>query len=115
MRPSAHRLRASGDFALIQRRGTRITRPTFVVTAFVCPGVPTRVGLSVGKAVGNSVGRHAVSRKLRHVVSPHLVELPSGTQLVIRALPAAASATSADLDAEFVRAIVDLTRKGISA
>ena len=115
MLPSAHRLRASGDFALIQRRGTRITRPTFVVSALVCPDVPTRVGFSVGKVVGNSVTRHLVIRKLRHVVSPHLAELPAGTQLVIRALPVAASSTSADLEAEFSRALIDLMRKGGTA
>jgi len=115
MLPSAQRLRASGDFALIQRRGTRVSRPTLVVSAFVRPDAPTRIGLSVGKTVGNSVVRHSVSRKLRHVVAPCLAELPPGTQLVIRALPAAARASSADLDSDVRQALFDLVRKGISS
>jgi ribonuclease P protein component len=56
-----------------------------------------------------------VSRKLRHVVAPRLVELPPGTQLVIRALPAAARASSADLDSDVRQALIDLVRKGISS
>lgn len=113
MLPSAHRLRASGDFTLIQRRGTRISRPTIIVSALSRPDLPSRVGLSVGKSVGNSVVRHSVSRKLRHLASSHLAALPSGTQLVLRALPQAAHARSADLEADLVQALVDLERKGI--
>jgi ribonuclease P protein component len=77
--------------------------------------LPTRVGLSVGKAVGNSVIRHSVSRKLRHVARPHLVELPTGTQIVLRALPAASAASSEQLEADLLEALVELTRKGIRA
>lgn len=113
MLPSAHRLRASGDFTLIQRRGTRISRPTIIVSALSRPDLPSRVGLSVGKSVGNSVVRHSVSRKLRHLASSHLAELPSGTQLVLRALPQAAHARSAELESDLVQALADLERKGI--
>ena len=115
MLPAAHRLRASGDFTLIQRRGTRISRPTLILSALSRPEFPTRVGLSVGKSVGNSVIRHSVSRKLRHVSAPHLAELPEGTQLVVRALPSSATASSADLEADLVRALVELGRKGIKS
>ena len=113
MLPAAHRLRVSGDFTLVQRRGTRISRPTFILSALLRPEIPTRVGLSVGKAVGNSVTRHSVSRKLRHVASPHLTEVPPGTHMVLRALPAAASATSEVLEADLVAALAELSRKGI--
>lgn len=115
MLPAAHRLRVSGDFTLVQRRGTRISRPTFILSALSRPEAPTRVGLSVGKAVGNSVIRHSVSRKLRHVARPHLDELPAGTQVVLRALPAAASASSEALDADLSEALAELARKGIRA
>lgn len=113
MLPSASRLRASGDFTLIQRRGTRISRPTLILSALSRPDSPTRLGLSVGKSVGNSVIRHSVSRKLRHVSAPHLSGLPCGTQLVIRALPAAASATSAQLGVDLSEALTELERRGI--
>ncbi|MGI9136778.1 MAG: ribonuclease P protein component [Candidatus Nanopelagicales bacterium] len=115
MLPSAHRLRASGDFTLIQRRGTRITRPTLILSALSRPDTPTRMGMSVGKSVGNSVVRHSVSRKLRHVTAPHITELPMGTQLVIRALPAAAGASSAQLHADLNEALSELGRRGIKS
>jgi ribonuclease P protein component len=48
-----------------------------------------------------------VSRRLRHLLRPRLEALPSGTDLVVRAQPAAADATSdelgADLDAALAR------------
>jgi ribonuclease P protein component len=57
----------------------------------------SKVGFVVSKAVGNSVVRHRVSRKLRHVARDRLDALPAGTSLVVRALPAAAEASSAEL------------------
>ncbi len=63
----------------------------------------------MSKAVGGSVVRHAVARKLRHLVRPRLASLPGGSQLVVRALPASATATStqlgADLDVALERAL----------
>jgi ribonuclease P protein component len=64
----------------------------------------------VSKAVGNSVVRHRVSRKLRHVVRDRLDRLPEGTSLVVRALPAAADASSADLANDFDAALRRLLR-----
>jgi len=63
----------------------------------------------VSKAVGGSVVRHAVARRLRHLVRPRLASLPAGSRLVVRALPNSATATSAqlevDLDAALERAL----------
>ena len=115
MLPAAHRLRVSGDFTLVQRRGTRITRPTLILSAIARPELPTRIGLSVGKSVGNSVVRHSVSRKLRHLARPHLEDLPHGTQLVVRALPAAGNADSAQLGTDLAEALRELTRQGIKS
>jgi ribonuclease P protein component len=56
-----------------------------------------RAGLVVSKAVGGSVVRHRVSRRLRHLLAPRLRTLPAGSVLVVRALPPAASASSAEL------------------
>jgi ribonuclease P protein component len=56
-----------------------------------------RAGFVVSKAVGGSVVRHRVTRRLRHLVQPHLGDLPTGTRLVVRALPPAATASSAEL------------------
>lgn len=57
----------------------------------------------VSKAVGNAVVRNRVKRRLRHLMSAHLTALPAGTSVVLRALPAAAGSTSAEL-AEELRA-----------
>jgi ribonuclease P protein component len=73
----------------------------------------------VSKAVGGSVVRHAVSRRLRHVVASRLEQLPAGSRLVVRALPPAATATSAalaaDLDVALERALRTETTKAVPA
>ena len=56
-----------------------------------------RAGFVVGKAVGNSVVRHRVTRRLRAVVLEQLHRLPASADLVVRARPEAATASSADL------------------
>ena len=57
----------------------------------------------VSKTVGNAVVRNRVKRRLRHQVAAHLTALPLGSTVVLRALPAAAASTSAEL-AEELRA-----------
>jgi ribonuclease P protein component len=71
---------------------------------------PTRVGFVVSKAVGNSVIRHRVSRRLRHLMRDRLGTLPTGCTLVVRALPAAAAASSADLGVDLDAALRRLSR-----
>jgi len=56
-----------------------------------------RAGFVVGRTVGNSVVRHRVTRRLRAVVLEQLDRLPETADLVVRARPEAAAATSADL------------------
>jgi ribonuclease P protein component len=57
----------------------------------------TRVGFVVNKAVGNSVVRHRVTRRLRHLIRARLGTVRPGCTLVLRALPPAAEAASAEL------------------
>lgn len=59
-----------------------------------------RAGFVVGKAVGNSVVRHRVTRRLRAVVLEELPRLPASADLVVRAQPQAAGATSQQLRAD---------------
>lgn len=56
-----------------------------------------RFGLIVSKAVGSSVVRHRVARRLRHVCAEIRDEVPADADIVIRALPGAAVADSAEL------------------
>jgi len=53
-----------------------------------------RAGFVVGRTVGNSVVRHRVTRRLRAVVLGELHRLPPTADLVVRARPEAAEATS---------------------
>ena len=71
----------------------------------------TRVGFVVSKAVGNSVVRHRVSRRLRHQMAERLGQLPVGAAVVVRALPPAAAASSAELGKDLDAA---LRRLGLS-
>ncbi|HEY4457815.1 MAG TPA: ribonuclease P protein component [Pseudonocardiaceae bacterium] len=129
MLPAAARLTSSQEFGSVVRRGRRAGRPRLVVHALMAPtgqdtavnpsaptrnrSVPTRstrVGFVVSKAVGNSVVRHRVSRRLRHLMRDRLGTLPTGCTLVVRALPAAAAASSAELGVDLDAALRRLSR-----
>jgi ribonuclease P protein component len=111
--PRDRRITRPQDFRHVLRRGRRAGRRHLVVHAVAAAGSPcgqphpARAGLVVGRAVGPAVTRHRVSRRLRHLLRARLEALPAGTDLVVRAQPAAADATSrqlgADLDAALAR------------
>ena len=62
----------------------------------------------MGKAVGPAVVRTRVKRRLRAVASARVPTLPPGALVVLRANPAAADASSADLAADLDRALARL-------
>jgi ribonuclease P protein component len=108
---AAQRLRRSTDFAAAVRGGRRAGRGTVVVhllTDEPAQASEARAGFVVSKAVGNAVTRNKVRRRLRHLVRERLATLPDGTLLVVRALPASASASfetlGTDLDAALATA-----------
>jgi ribonuclease P protein component len=68
-------------------------------------GQPPRVGFVVSKAVGNAVVRNRVKRRLRHLAREHVSSLPGSAVLVVRALPAAASAPYAELGRDLARGL----------
>jgi ribonuclease P protein component len=110
--PSAARLTRSDDFRLVTRQGRRAGGSRIVVHALTSGSAdvvqttsPARVGFVVSKAVGNSVVRHRVTRRLRHVVRDRLGTLPEGSSLIVRALPTAAEASSAELRQDFDAAL----------
>ena len=74
---------------------------------------PTRVGFVVSKAVGGSVVRHRTQRRLRHLAAHRWPSLPpEGGLLIVRALPSAADASSAELAADLDKG---LRRLGLTA
>jgi ribonuclease P protein component len=108
-----YRLTTSAGFTTATRRGRRAGTRTLVL--HVHPGDAEsdasasrpRVGFVVSKAVGNAVDRNRVKRRLRHLVRERLGILPATGTVVVRALPASASATygglGQDLDAALRR------------
>ncbi|WP_024792986.1 ribonuclease P protein component [Tomitella biformata] len=128
MLPERHRLSHRKDFSSVMRGGRRCGRhdvvvhinalPRFVDSAALSAGgeaadrhlVKTgpRVGLIVSTAVGNAVVRHRVARRLRHVACTVLGDLDPGIDIVLRALPGAATATSAELRQQIESALLKL-------
>lgn len=80
--------------------GRRAGSRTVVVHAQSSGVGAPRLGLVVSKGVGGSVVRHRVSRRLRGIVAGLIGDLPPGLTLIIRALPAAATASSTELRAD---------------
>ena len=108
MLPAAHRLRDGATFREAIRRGRRAGRRTLVVHVLLAEPAgsqPVRVGLVVSKAVGNAVIRNQVKRRLRHLAREHVSSLPGSAVLVVRALPPAAGASSAELANDLERCL----------
>ena len=105
MLPAQHRLRHSADFAAAVRAagGARSGSRLLVVHANQTDtraGLPPRVGFVVSKAVGSAVVRNRTNRRLRALMHHRINHLPSGTDLVNSANPAAAQANSTELASE---------------
>lgn len=102
MLPAPNRLRERADFTSAVRSsgGCRAGSRLLVVHATSTDaraGLPPRVGFVVSKAVGGAVLRNRTKRRLRALVAERLPRIPNGLDLVVRANPAAASATSREL------------------
>lgn len=105
MLPEQYRLHHRRDFSATVRGGRRCGRRDLVVHAIsgteseknLISTTGPRFGLVVSKAVGPAVVRHRVARRLRHVAATLLEDLDSSTDVVIRALPGAAEASSQEL------------------
>ncbi|WP_116043003.1 ribonuclease P protein component [Amycolatopsis palatopharyngis] len=103
MLPARARVRRSDEFRTVMRGGARAGRRRLVLHAIDAD--ESKAGFVVSKAVGNSVVRHRVTRRLRHLVVARLGTLSRDSALVVRALPAAAEASSAELGADLDSAL----------
>ncbi|MEO8439908.1 MAG: ribonuclease P protein component [Spartobacteria bacterium] len=100
--PSTRRLKRSRDFARVRLEGKAVRGGLLMLgvlrleeeTAF-------RVGFVTSRRVGGAVVRNRVRRRLREIVRRHQRELADGLWLVVIARPAAAAATSAQLEEEW--------------
>lgn len=107
MLPREHRLTSPDDFRIAVRKGRRAGTPTLVAHLWVDEQAdgPVRVGFVVSKAVGPAVLRNQVKRRLRHLAREQISSLPGSAVLVVRALPAAASASYDVLQADLTAAL----------
>ena len=116
MLPAASRLRDPELFRKATRHGRRTGSRTLVLhclspeTDADQSGVPTvsgptQVGLVVSKAVGPAVTRNLVKRRIRSLVREQHALLPATGVLVVRANPAAAEVSYAELAGDFTRCL----------
>jgi len=88
-----------------------------LVVDTTAPSSAQVVGFTVSKAVGNAVVRNRVKRRLRHLTREHLSDLtglPGRAALVVRALPAAATASYGDLGDELGSALARCLARAVA-
>ena len=102
--PAARRLKMSRDFARVRTEGRTVRGSLLTVGVLpVIEETAFRVGLVTSKRVGGALVRNRVRRQLREIVRRHQHALGSGLWLVVIARPAAASASFAALEDEWLR------------
>ena len=86
----------------MMRTGRRAGTTSLVVHLATGSGedLPPRAGFVVSGKIGNSVVRHRITRRLRPLVWSRLSVLPTGTDVVVRALAPASTASSSELAAD---------------
>ena len=87
------------------RRGSKAGGRTAVVYMVKTGDAPSMAGFAVSRAVGGAVVRNLVKRRLRAVMADALATAPAGSRVVIRALPAAADASFAQLRTDVLGAM----------
>ena len=123
MLPAGHRLRHRADFSAAVRgsagaaggpSGVRLGSRLIVVhanTTDARAGHPPRVGFVVSKAVGGAVVRTRTKRRLRALVAARIDRIPAGVDVVVRANPVAAQASSSELAVDLDRLLGKATSR----
>lgn len=114
MLPRVRRLTRRSEIAAVA--GARRAGSSLVVVHGrpVTDGEKPKFAFAVGKSVGGSVVRHAVTRRLRHVVAADMAAWDDlGMDVLIRALPAAASASSSSLTSDLRKCRSKLCRASV--
>lgn len=102
--PKSRRLVRASEFERVKREG-RAERGKLLIIG-VLPGQDrhsVRAGFVTSKRVGSAVVRNRVRRRLREIVRKHQQDLRADLWIVTIARPAAARATSRELEDEWLR------------
>ncbi|WP_366941701.1 ribonuclease P protein component [uncultured Microbacterium sp.] len=100
------RITRGADYKSVVRGGSRcagLSTVTYVVAT--AEDRSPRFGFIVSKQVGNAVTRNTVRRRLKAVCAEALPGVRAGADIVIRALPTAATADYAQLRDEVTRCL----------
>jgi ribonuclease P protein component len=100
----ADRLRKSGEFILLQRRGARYQSGHFVLYGLGgAKDDPSRLGITVSRRVGNAVVRNRLKRRVRECYRLKLrAMLPAGVAMVVIARKGAGELDWRTTDAELI-------------
>ncbi len=101
-----NRLTRAAEYKAVVRRGAKCAGPHTVMYV-VSSGQDraARFGFIVSKRVGSAVTRNTVRRRLKAVCARALPTVRAGADVVIRALPSAATADFHELQAEVDRCL----------
>jgi ribonuclease P protein component len=113
-------MRSADDFKRTVRSGRRANSSVIAASVLLAVGpvqsdTAPKVGLVVSRAVGSAVVRNRVKRRLRELMRRRIASLPGGCLLVLRAHPAAAGASQADLAADLDLVLGRLLRRQVGA
>ena len=109
----ADRLRQSGEFLHLQRRGARYQAGHFVLYGLRgANDERSRLGITVSRRVGNAVVRNRLKRRVRECYRLKLrAMLPAGVAMVVIARKGAGELKWAAIDTELLACVANLGRK----
>lgn len=107
----ACRLTARRQFTAVYEKGRRTSSSSFTVFGLPNGADHCRLGVTVTRKVGGSVQRNRIKRVLRDIFRRHRENFKLPLDLVVNARPGAERVPTVVLEAEFVKAVAELSRR----